>query len=458
MFDRKPAGLFLMFGGRMRGLIAGVLGLVAVCGAVPAFAQETREEALELLSNNATEVESWALDYLMLMNAQGMAVPTEGRMEVLGNRVRNEMSVDVMGQNMTMTAITDETGVTWTESNIFGQKMVMKADAAGGGGLGGMSPAANEALIDPRRVNSLIREHEGVVFLGREELEGTEVLSFEMELDTALREEIDATGQLAQLGIQPEKLQAMIGVADGFPRLWQLVDAAGQPLVSVMYRNVELNPELSPDRFEYAPAEGENVMDLSQLAEGLMSDLDEGGNLESNPQIQELLSDLNIRMNEPEAEEQEETAPKPSKYNTKFSPGDRAPVFEGENLRGGTIDLAEYAGKVVLLDFWAMGSEPYLKGLDVLIDIHARHAGDNFEIIGINLDTDRDAVKVFLEAHPGMSWPQVFDGKGWSSEVGTLYGIEAIPHRILISKDGVIAKTGLRGKGLPREVDQILAE
>jgi peroxiredoxin len=307
-------------------------------------------------------------------------------------------------------------------------------------------------------VNSLIREKEEIVYLGREELEGTEVLSFEMELDPAMREEIDATGQLAQLGIRPEKLQAMIGVADGFPRLWQLVDATGQALVSVMYRNVDLNPELSPERFEYTPSEDSEVMDLSVLAGDLLSNLNNGGDLESNPQIQELLGDLNIELNEPEAEEEEAATPDFSKYNTNFSPGDRAPVFEGKSLRGGTIDLADYQGKVVLLDFWIAGSKPYLRDLDALIDIYARHQGEDFEIIGINLDTDREAVEAFLEAHPGVSWPQVFDGKGWSSEVGTLYGIGAIPHRILIGRDGVIAKAGLMGKGLPREVDQFLAE
>lgn len=456
MFDRKPDQNFFRAHGVKQGFRLCALGLLTVFSVAPVFAQETREEALELLSGNVSELESWALDYLMLMNAQGMAVPTEGRMEVLGGRVRNEMSVDVMGQNMTLTAITDETGVTWTESNIFGQKMVMKADASGGGPLAGMSPSANEALIDPRRVNSLIRENEGAVFLGREELEGTEVLSFEMDLDPALREEIDASGQLAQLGLQPEKLQAMIGIADGFPRLWQLLDAGGQPLVSVMYRNVEINPELDPERFTYEPAADANVMDLSSLAEGLLSNLNEGGDPGSNPELQELLGDLNIQPEPSEAEEEE--AAQASKYNTKFAPGDRAPVFEANRLRGGTIDLADYEGKVVLLDFWAVGSEPYLQGLDTLVALYGTHKGEDFEIIGINLDTDREAVEAFLEEHPGMSWPQVFDGKGWSSEVGTLFGIEAIPHRILIGKNGVIVETGLRGKKFPGKVDQILAD
>lgn len=456
MSDRTPADSSFRSRAARRRIGPLLLAVAMAFGAFPLSAQETREEAFGLLSSDVSSLESWALDYLMLMNAQGMTVPTEGRMEVQGKRVRNEMSVDVMGQNMTMTAITDESGVTWTESNILGQKVIMKSDANGGGALGGMNPASNEALIDPRRVNSLIRNNETVVFLGREELEGTEVFSFEMELDPELRQEIDATGQLAQLGIQPDKLQAMIGIEDSFPRLWQLVDAAGQALVSVMYRNVEINPELSPERFEYKPAPGANVMDLSALAEGLLGSLDEGGDLGNNPQIQELLGELNLQPEQSEPEEKE--APKASKYNTKFGPGDTAPGFRGKGLRGRTIDLSDYKGRVVLLDFWSSGSEPYRKNLDALIEIYAAHRGEAFEIIGINLDSDREAVEAFLEQHPGVTWPQIFDGKGWSSAVGTLYGIEAIPHRILVGKDGVIAKTGLRGKGLPREVGQILAE
>lgn len=429
--------------------------------ALPLAAQETREEAFDALSSHAGQLESWAVDYVMLMKAQGMTIPTEGRMEVLGNRMRNEMSVDAMGQSMKMKTVTDEAGVTWTETDVFGQKMVMKADAGATGALAGagLGPASNEALIDPRRILSQLRDEEDVVFLGREQLEGTEVFSFELPLDAGLRKEIDATGQLAQLGIRPEKLQAMIGVDDGFPRLWQLVDAAGTAVVSVIYRDVQLNPELSPERFDYAPPQGANVMDFSALAEGLLSNMDESGDLASSPEVQELLGQLDIELEGAGegAGAVEAQPPKESKYNKKFQAGDPAPDFTGEALRGGEVDLTDYQGKVVLLDFWSAGSEPYRKGVGRLIDVYAQHGGEDFEVIGVNLDTDREAVLAFLEQHPGMTWPQVFDGKGWSSEVGTLYGIEAIPHRILIGRDGVIAKTGLRGKALSTAVDEILA-
>jgi thiol-disulfide isomerase/thioredoxin len=415
-------------------------------------AEETREQALESLSSGMGELQSWALDYFMLVNAQGMTVPTEGRMEVMGKLIRNEMNVDMLGQSMSVVAITDEEGVTWTESNIFGQKMVMKTEADGtsSGGLGGMAPVSNEALIDPRRILTLVHDREEIEFLGREELEGEEVLSFEMPLDPALQNEVDPTGQLAQLGIKPEKFQAMIGASDGFPRLWQLVDAVGNAVVSVIYRDVQINPELASERFKYTPDENDNVMDLSQLAEGLLGSLGESGDLSSSPELQELLGDLDLQGLDAGSLAEKESDD--TKYNTKFEKGDIAPAFKAEDINGKAVELTAAPRTYVLLDFWATWSEPWRNTLPDLADLHAQYEERGLKIIGINLDDNREVVEAFLKEHPEMSWPQVFDGKGWSSEVGTLYGIEAIPHRILIRANGVIEKTGMRGDSLQKSI------
>lgn len=448
-------------GGRRGLMLAGCL-LVAAVGSIAAA--ETREQALEFLAGKSGEVRSWTADYLMLMNAQGSAVTTEGRMEVQGALLRNEMKIDLMGQSVPVVAVTGADGVTWTESNLFGRKTVMKMDAGelAGATAGGMNPAAGQTAVDPRQFVDFIRDTPEAVYLGREDLDGEEVLSFEVPLDEEMRRTFDSGGQMAQLGIQPEKLQVMMAARDGFPRLWQLIDAQDATVMSVVYRNLELNPEIPAARFQYAPAEGEQVMDLSALAGELLGNVESSESLSSDPQIKELLSEYRASREaekaEEEKEEKEEAEDKP-KYNQKYLAGAVAPAFTGKTLAGESINLADYKGQIVLLDFWGSFSRPYeRKALPNLIEVAATHKADGLKIIGINLDEDRAAVDAFMAKHPEMTWPQVFDGKGWASAVGELYGIEAVPHRILIGKDGVILKTGMRGGSLMEEVDRALAE
>lgn len=437
--------------------VAAILGGLLLLGGSPgALAQETREEALALLESKGGEVSSWTADYLMLMNAQGSAVTSEGRMEVQGAQLRNEMTIDMMGQSVPVVAITGADGVTWTETDLFGQKTVMKMDAAKlADAAGGLNPAAGQASVDPRQLVEFLRETPEAVYLGPDDLDGEAVLAFEMPLDDEMRATLDTGGQMAQLGVKPEKLQLMVAKRDGFPRLWQLLDAQGATVMSVVYRNLKLNPDIPASRFQYTPAENQPVMDLTALAGELLGNLENSESLSSNPEIQELLGQLKGSTEEKEAKPDKEEEPK---YNRKFRPGDAAPAFTASTLKGGTIDLAKYKGQVVLLDFWASWSAPYEEALPFVSAAREAYEAEGLKIIGVSLDDDRAAAEGFLAKHPEMTWPQVFDGKGWSNAVAEQYGIEAIPHRILIGKDGVILKTGLRGEALARALDQVFAQ
>lgn len=418
----------------------------------PAGAEEIeKQKALESIVGGSKPIEAWAADYVMIMNLQGMAMTSDGKMEVQGRSVRNEMNLDVMGQNMTMLSVTDPQGVTWIESNLLGQAMVMKMDlkhmgGVGGGGamMGGMNPLSNETSIDPRSFVQFLQESPEVKYLGKQDLEGDEVLGFELPLDEELRKTFDSGGQLTQMGLKPEKVQMMISPKDGFPRLWQVVDAQDKPLTSMIYRNVRLNPALPADRFSYTPAEGAQVMDMTALAGGMMQDM---GAMASGDE-----TDLGA----PPAAGS--GVPGESRYNQKYKAGDVAPDFTATDRSGKKISLASLRGKVVLLDFWATWCGPCVQELPNVIAAYEKHHSAGFEIVGISLDDDAEALATFLKNQPGMTWPQIFDGKGWSSEVAQLYGIEAIPHAVLLDKQGTIYRTALRGPALDAAIAELLAK
>jgi thiol-disulfide isomerase/thioredoxin len=102
---------------------------------------------------------------------------------------------------------------------------------------------------------------------------------------------------------------------------------------------------------------------------------------------------------------------------------------------GTAIDLANYRGKVVLLQFWATWCPPCRAEMPMVQRVYTTLHPEGFEILGISLDTDRDALNRYLREHD-IAWKQYFDGKMWENAVAARFGITAVPQLFLIDKQG----------------------
>ena len=98
------------------------------------------------------------------------------------------------------------------------------------------------------------------------------------------------------------------------------------------------------------------------------------------------------------------------------------------------LDLSQYKGKVVYIDFWASWcgpcklSFPYMQGLE------GRLPKSSFVLIAVNVDHARDQADAFLRQY-GSSVPVVFDPKG---VIASKYQVKAMPTSILIGRDGSV--------------------
>jgi thiol-disulfide isomerase/thioredoxin len=126
------------------------------------------------------------------------------------------------------------------------------------------------------------------------------------------------------------------------------------------------------------------------------------------------------------------------------------------DIRGDKIDISNYGGKVVVVDFWATWCGPCVAALPELKDLYEKWHAKGLEILGVNLDKEREKLEDFVTER-NISWPQYFDGLGWDNRFAQQFEISAIPTLWIIDKKGNLRD--IKGRELlAAKVERLLAE
>lgn len=126
--------------------------------------------------------------------------------------------------------------------------------------------------------------------------------------------------------------------------------------------------------------------------------------------------------------------------------GAPAPDFSAKDLDGKTVRLADYRGKVVLLDFWSVHCGPCVAEAPKLSGTYHRYRDRGFEIVGINAGDELSELKEFAGKHR-MPWRQVRQAP--TEELWNLYRARGFPVYFLIGRDGTLVAMSeeIRGQG-----------
>ncbi len=137
--------------------------------------------------------------------------------------------------------------------------------------------------------------------------------------------------------------------------------------------------------------------------------------------------------------------------------GNKAPDFTADDTDGNKVSLSDYRGKVTLLDFWATWCPPCIQEMPHVKKAYETFKDKGFDILAVSLDRDKTSAAKYAKEN-GFGWRQISDGKGWQSEIGTLYKIRSIPASFLLDKEGRIIAKNLRGESLMKAIEKALQE
>ena len=97
-----------------------------------------------------------------------------------------------------------------------------------------------------------------------------------------------------------------------------------------------------------------------------------------------------------------------------------------------SIELNKYKGKIVYMDFWASWCPPCLESLPFLESLHKNLPEEEFKIIAINIDEEKNQAESFLKDHP-ISYLNLYDPEG---SIGKKLRVQNMPTAFLIDRDG----------------------
>jgi len=130
---------------------------------------------------------------------------------------------------------------------------------------------------------------------------------------------------------------------------------------------------------------------------------------------------------------------------TTYQPAHRtlAPAVNGTDLDGKPLDLARYAGKVVVLNFWASWCPPCRSEAPALEQVYTDTRASGVQFVGVDIRENGVSDGVHFETTHHIDYPSFSDQASRIALDFRSTGVETPPTTIIIDRQGRIAARGL---------------
>jgi thiol-disulfide isomerase/thioredoxin len=119
-------------------------------------------------------------------------------------------------------------------------------------------------------------------------------------------------------------------------------------------------------------------------------------------------------------------------------------------ITGKPVDLADFRGQIVVVDFWAAWCTDCAAEMPYMKRIYADMKGKGVQFVGVSLDVPEEEGGLrelrASVARFGIEWPQYYPGGKFDSEFSSTWGVFAVPTVFVLDRRGVIVSTDARGK------------
>ena len=117
--------------------------------------------------------------------------------------------------------------------------------------------------------------------------------------------------------------------------------------------------------------------------------------------------------------------------------GAAAPLdFMLSDMTGQQVDLKQYAGKPVLLNFWATWCGPCKFEIPELVALQDKYRAEGFTVLGVSIDDPVEELKAFAAEYK-MNYPVLMADQSIQDAYGPLF---AIPVTFFIKRDGTVCR------------------
>jgi cytochrome c biogenesis protein CcmG/thiol:disulfide interchange protein DsbE len=120
-----------------------------------------------------------------------------------------------------------------------------------------------------------------------------------------------------------------------------------------------------------------------------------------------------------------------------------------KDMNGASVRLADYKGKVILLNFWATWCGPCQAEIPELVNTYAEYKDRGVVILGISIDDTADTLRAYA-AQKRMQYPVLLMQDDVDQAYGPIFGV---PVTFFIGRDGTISKKHF-GPVTKEQVDQ----
>lgn len=137
--------------------------------------------------------------------------------------------------------------------------------------------------------------------------------------------------------------------------------------------------------------------------------------------------------------------------------GRPAPNFSSKDTSSNLINLSDFKGKYVLLEFWANWCVPCREQHPELVKLYEKYKDKGFTILQYSLDDSKAADKWKAAIiKDKLIWTQVSDLAGFASKVAKMYGVQPIPDNFFIDSDGKIIGRRMEMRELDAKLESLL--